>query len=63
MDSWDLDQNSNLVPLRVFDEDTGRMRLVKGTGEILEECVSRERQQAINRQVIFNVLRAMILIN
>lgn len=35
---------------REFDEDTGRMRLVKGTGEILEECVSRERQQAINKQ-------------
>ena len=38
---------------RVFDEDTGRMRLVKGTGEILEECVSRDRQQAINKQVAY----------
>ena len=36
---------------REYDEDTGRVRLVKGTGEILEECVSRERQQAINKQV------------
>ena len=36
---------------RVYDEDTGRVRLVKGSGEILEECVSRERQQAINKQV------------
>jgi hypothetical protein len=34
---------------RVFDADTQRWRLVKGTGEILEEIVSRERQAAINR--------------
>lgn len=25
-------------------------RLVKGTGEIVEECVSRERHLAINKQ-------------
>ena len=34
---------------RVYDEDTGRSRLVKGDGEILEECVSKERQMQINR--------------
>ena len=34
---------------REYDEDTGRVRLVKGTGEILEECVSRERQREINK--------------
>lgn len=33
-----------------FDEDTGRMRLVRGTGEIMEECVSKERMKEINRQ-------------
>ena len=26
---------------REFDEDTGRVRLIKGDGEVLEECVSR----------------------
>jgi hypothetical protein len=34
---------------KVFDEDTGRMRLVKGDGEILEEIVSASRQKEINR--------------
>eukprot|EP00088_Acartia_fossae_P002210 TRINITY_DN10875_c0_g1_i3.p1 TRINITY_DN10875_c0_g1~~TRINITY_DN10875_c0_g1_i3.p1 ORF type:complete len:139 (+),score=54.39 TRINITY_DN10875_c0_g1_i3:83-499(+) len=46
-EEWEKQQS---VVRRVYDEDTGRMRLVKGTGEILEECVSRERQQAINKQ-------------
>jgi hypothetical protein len=36
---------------RVYDDDTGRIRLVKGTGEILEDCVSRHRQYIINKQV------------
>jgi hypothetical protein len=36
---------------RVYDDDTGRIRLVKGTGEILEDCVSRHRQYLINKQV------------
>jgi hypothetical protein len=35
----------------VYDDDTGRIRLVKGTGEILEDCVSRHRQYLINKQV------------
>ena len=34
---------------RVFDEDTGRMRLVKGDGEIIEEIVSASRQKEINK--------------
>jgi len=46
-EEWEKQQS---IVRRVFDEDTGRMRLVKGTGEILEECVSRDRQQAINKQ-------------
>ncbi|CAM9784747.1 unnamed protein product [Ectocarpus fasciculatus] len=33
----------------VFDEDTGRWRLVKGTGEIIERIVSRQEQQEIQR--------------
>lgn len=35
---------------RVVDPETGRARLIKGDGEILEECVSRERHTEINRQ-------------
>ena len=34
---------------RVYDEDTGRMRLVKGDGEIIEEIVSASRQKEINK--------------
>lgn len=41
------------VVRRVFDSDTGRMRLVKGDGEIIEEIVSKERQKAINKQATF----------
>lgn len=45
-EEWDKKQS---VVRRVYDEDTGRSRLVKGDGEILEECVSKERQMQINR--------------
>ncbi|PIK46678.1 putative ADP-ribosylation factor-like protein 6-interacting protein 4 isoform X2 [Apostichopus japonicus] len=38
------------VTRRVFDQDTGRTRLVKGSGEIIEEIVSRDRHKAINKQ-------------
>lgn len=34
---------------RVVDPETGRSRLIKGDGEIIEECVSRERHKDINR--------------
>lgn len=34
---------------RVYDPETGRHRLVKGTGEVLEEIVSRDRHNAINK--------------
>jgi len=43
---WEAKQS---VVRRVFDEETGRSRLVKGDGEILEEIVSRERHLAINK--------------
>lgn len=33
-----------------LDPETGRVRLVKGTGEIIEEIVSKSRQQEINRE-------------
>jgi len=35
---------------RVYDEETGRHRLIKGDGEVLEEIVSRERHKEINKQ-------------
>lgn len=35
---------------RVVDEETGRTRLIKGDGEIIEEMVTRERHQQINKQ-------------
>ncbi|XP_067942218.1 ADP-ribosylation factor-like protein 6-interacting protein 4 [Watersipora subatra] len=34
---------------RVYDPDTGRNRLVKGSGEIIEEIVSKEKQRQINK--------------
>merc|ERR1719357_422251 len=44
---WEAEQ---AVVRREFDSDTGRVRLVKGSGEILEECVSKDRQREINKQ-------------
>ena len=35
--------------VQVFDEDTGRWRLVRGTGEIIERIVSRREQQEIQQ--------------
>jgi len=35
---------------RVRDEETGRIRLIKGDGEVLEEIVSRSRHHDINRR-------------
>uniref|UniRef100_A0A182K439 ADP-ribosylation factor-like protein 6-interacting protein 4 n=1 Tax=Anopheles christyi TaxID=43041 RepID=A0A182K439_9DIPT len=35
---------------RVVDPETGRTRLIKGDGEIIEECVTRDRHKEINRQ-------------
>ena len=37
----------------VYDEQTGRYRLVRGTGEIIERIVSRQDHQAINRQATY----------
>ncbi|XP_064382117.1 ADP-ribosylation factor-like protein 6-interacting protein 4 [Halichondria panicea] len=37
------------VVRRVLDPETGRHRLVKGDGEIVEEIVSRDRHKAINK--------------
>ncbi|KAK9505989.1 hypothetical protein O3M35_008008 [Rhynocoris fuscipes] len=35
---------------KVYDEQTGRYRLIKGDGEVLEEIVSKDRHKEINRQ-------------
>lgn len=35
---------------RVVDEETGRSRLIKGDGEIIEEMVTRDRHMQINKQ-------------
>ena len=33
----------------VYDFESGRIRLVKGTGEIIERIVSRDQHQQINK--------------
>ena len=48
MTKEEYDKKQSVVK-RVFDEDTGRMRLVKGDGEIIEEIVSASRQKEINK--------------
>ncbi|KAK7870697.1 hypothetical protein R5R35_009861 [Gryllus longicercus] len=46
-EEWEKRQS---VVRRVFDEETGRHRLIKGDGEVIEEIVSRERHREINKQ-------------
>lgn len=46
-EEWDKRQS---VVRKVYDEETGRHRLIKGDGEIIEEIVSRDRHKDINRQ-------------
>ncbi|KAG6445024.1 hypothetical protein O3G_MSEX003678 [Manduca sexta] len=46
-EEWEKRQS---VVRRVLDEETGRHRLIKGDGEVIEEIVSRERHRQINRQ-------------
>jgi len=38
------------VVREVFDEASGRYRLVKGSGEIIERIVSRDAHLSINKQ-------------
>eukprot|EP00977_Amphora_coffeiformis_P012472 scaffold3077_cov162-Amphora_coffeaeformis.AAC.31 len=37
----------------VYDEQSGRYRLVRGTGEIIERIVSRQDHESINRQATY----------
>lgn len=46
-EEWEKKQN---VIRKVYDEETGRYRLIKGDGEVIEEIVSRERHKEINKQ-------------
>ncbi|XP_013142333.1 PREDICTED: ADP-ribosylation factor-like protein 6-interacting protein 4 isoform X2 [Papilio polytes] len=46
-EEWEQRQS---VVRRVMDEETGRYRLIKGDGEVIEEIVSRDRHKQINRQ-------------
>ncbi|XP_073952185.1 uncharacterized protein isoform X2 [Choristoneura fumiferana] len=46
-EEWEQKQS---VVRRVLDEESGRYRLIKGDGEVLEEIVSRDRHRQINRQ-------------
>jgi len=46
-EEWERQQNE---VRRVVDEDTGRTRLVRGRGEIIEQVVSPWRQAQINKQ-------------
>ncbi|XP_053328300.1 ADP-ribosylation factor-like protein 6-interacting protein 4 isoform X2 [Spea bombifrons] len=50
-EEWDARQS---VIRRVMDPETGRMRLIKGDGEVLEEIVSKERHKEINKQATQN---------
>ncbi|KAI9553068.1 hypothetical protein GHT06_020959 [Daphnia sinensis] len=49
MTKEEYDKQQNTLR-RVVDPETGRTRLIRGSGEVVEEIVSRERHQAINRK-------------
>lgn len=46
-EEWDARQS---VIRKVVDPETGRTRLIKGDGEVLEEIVTKERHREINKQ-------------
>ncbi|XP_033216410.1 ADP-ribosylation factor-like protein 6-interacting protein 4 isoform X2 [Belonocnema kinseyi] len=46
-EQWEKKQS---VVRKVYDKETGRQRLIKGDGEVIEEIVSRDRHKEINRQ-------------
>ncbi|XP_053557757.1 ADP-ribosylation factor-like protein 6-interacting protein 4 [Bombina bombina] len=50
-EEWDARQS---VVRRVLDPETGRIRLIKGDGEVLEEIVSKERHKEINKHATQN---------
>ncbi|XP_040203250.1 ADP-ribosylation factor-like protein 6-interacting protein 4 [Rana temporaria] len=50
-EEWEARQS---VIRKVVDPETGRMRLIKGDGEVLEEIVSRDKHREINKQATAN---------
>lgn len=45
-EEWDKQQGE----LRhVYDAESGRTRLIRGSGEVMEEIVSKDRQREINK--------------
>ncbi|XP_043834314.1 ADP-ribosylation factor-like protein 6-interacting protein 4 [Dromiciops gliroides] len=46
-EEWDARQS---IIRKVVDPETGRTRLIKGDGEVLEEIVTKERHKEINKQ-------------
>uniref|UniRef100_A0A8C4Q6V8 ADP-ribosylation factor-like protein 6-interacting protein 4 n=1 Tax=Eptatretus burgeri TaxID=7764 RepID=A0A8C4Q6V8_EPTBU len=46
-EEWQAQQS---VIRRVLDPTTGRTRLIKGDGEVLEEIVSRDKQRSLNKE-------------
>lgn len=46
-EEWDARQS---VIRKVVDPETGRIRLIKGDGEVLEEIVTKEKHREINKQ-------------
>eukprot|EP00741_Cyanophora_paradoxa_P002721 tig00000624_g2641.t1 len=51
-------QKKESVIRKVYDEETGRVRLVKGSGEIIERIVTREQHLAINHQATHHPIKA-----
>ncbi|KAK7475044.1 hypothetical protein BaRGS_00033725 [Batillaria attramentaria] len=45
-EEWEKQQS---VMRHVYDEESGRTRLIKGDGEVMEEIVSKERHREINK--------------
>ena len=42
-------ERKHITIRRVVDPETGRSRLIRGEGEVLEEIVSRDRHKEINK--------------
>lgn len=50
-EEWEKQES---VVRRVYDNESGRHRLIKGSGEVMEEIVSRDRHRAINKSATQN---------
>uniref|UniRef100_A0A8C2FF69 ADP-ribosylation factor-like protein 6-interacting protein 4 n=1 Tax=Cyprinus carpio TaxID=7962 RepID=A0A8C2FF69_CYPCA len=47
---------------RALDPETGRTRLVRGDGEILEEIVSKERHQEVNKHIVTDAYKKCFIV-